>query len=430
MHFIKRHPLVRTLLGLRGNQRACIYPEPLWGIPYNLYAPFATLFMYALGVNDAQIGIILSIGMVFQVIASLMAGILSDKLGRNNTTVIFDLLSWSVPCLIWALSQNFWWFLVASVFNSMWQITNVSWNCLLVEDCDQKQLVDIYTWATISGLLAVFFAPISSILVSRFDLVPTVRMLYIFSFILMTIKFIIVRLTAKETTQGKIRMEQSKHTPVFKMLLEYKDIFILIAKNPKTVLILFIMVLTSITSMINGSFFPLYVTQNLKLPDYLLAYFPMVRAALMLVFIFVIQKRLERFPFRVVMSIGFVLYIASVAFLLSQKPLTGDVAGLPLQAFSQLIAYIIIETIGYIFVVPRKDSLVVMFVDPQERARITSLIYVIMIGFTSPFGAIIGRISSINRAYPFYISIALYTAMAIAILLPFGHKHNPKEESA
>ena len=71
---LKRHPLVKTLLELEGNPRICVYLEPLWGIPYNLYSPFATLFMYNLGVSDEQIGLLLSIGMVFQVLASLLGG--------------------------------------------------------------------------------------------------------------------------------------------------------------------------------------------------------------------------------------------------------------------------------------------------------------------------------------------------------------------
>ena len=61
---LKRNPLVKTLLELKGNPRICVITEPLWGIPYNLYSPYATLFMYNLGVNDEQIGLLLTIGMI------------------------------------------------------------------------------------------------------------------------------------------------------------------------------------------------------------------------------------------------------------------------------------------------------------------------------------------------------------------------------
>ena len=65
---ILNHPLLELLKHNKGNPRTLILMEPLWGIPYNLIAPFATLYMYSQGVTDVQIGLILSITMVFQVL--------------------------------------------------------------------------------------------------------------------------------------------------------------------------------------------------------------------------------------------------------------------------------------------------------------------------------------------------------------------------
>lgn len=213
-----KHPLINTLINLEGNQKACVYTEPLWGIPYNLYAPYATLYMYALGVKDQQIGLLLSIGMMLQVFAALFGGIATDKLGRRKCTFIFDLVSWSIPSLIWTFSQNFWWFLAATIFNSMWLITSNSWNCLMVEDCPSNLLVDIYTWCTISGLLAVFFAPLAGILVSKATLIPAMRIIYGLTFVMMTAKFIILYFYSKETKQGLRRLEETKDQRIIEML--------------------------------------------------------------------------------------------------------------------------------------------------------------------------------------------------------------------
>ena len=65
---LNTHPLLRVLADNGGNPRTLILIEPLWGIPYNLIAPFATLYMYTQGITDVQIGLILSIAMVFQVL--------------------------------------------------------------------------------------------------------------------------------------------------------------------------------------------------------------------------------------------------------------------------------------------------------------------------------------------------------------------------
>ena len=69
-----RHPLVRMLLSLRGNPRACVYTEALWGIPYNLYAPYMSIYMLALGLKDSQIGLLITIGMVVQIFSAILGG--------------------------------------------------------------------------------------------------------------------------------------------------------------------------------------------------------------------------------------------------------------------------------------------------------------------------------------------------------------------
>ena len=86
----KQHALIRVLANNHGNPRTLILIEPLWGIPYNLITPFATLYMYTLGVTDVQIGLILSVTMAVQVVIAFWGGILTDKLGRKFTTMLGD----------------------------------------------------------------------------------------------------------------------------------------------------------------------------------------------------------------------------------------------------------------------------------------------------------------------------------------------------
>jgi MFS family permease len=116
---LKQHSLFTTLKSLRGNPRGIVFSEPLWGIPYNLYAPYVSVYMLALGLKDQQIGLIVSVSWGFQVVLALMSGMVVDKLGRRRTTLIADILSWSVPALISALAQNFWYFLAAGMINSI-----------------------------------------------------------------------------------------------------------------------------------------------------------------------------------------------------------------------------------------------------------------------------------------------------------------------
>ena len=214
----KSNPLFNTLVQLKGNPRACVWTEPLWGIPFNLYAPYASLYMIALGVTTSQVGLIASLGMFVQVFSALVSGAITDKLGRKRTTFIFDLISWSIPCLIWAVAQNFTYFVIAAIINGLWRITANSWSCLLVEDANPDTLVDIFSWTHIAGLLAAFVAPLAGVFVGRYGLVPTVRVLYLFAFVSMTAKFVILNVFATETKQGEIRQRETANQSILSIL--------------------------------------------------------------------------------------------------------------------------------------------------------------------------------------------------------------------
>lgn len=397
--------MISTLFVLKGNPRACLFTEPLWGIPYNLYIPFATLYMYALGVKDGQIGLLLTIGMVLQGLSPLFGGIITDKFGRRKVTFLVDLISWSIPCLLWMFAQNFWWFVAAAVFNSVWLVTNTSWQCLLVEDCDPKLLVNVFTWINVAGLLSVFFAPLSALFVSEISLVPTVRILYAVAFVSMSAKFIVLYIFSTETEQGKKRMRESKHQSIGSLLMGYKAVFQKMAASRQMLLILAIFILINISGISVNSFFSLYITKNLGIPDRYVALFPIGRAVIMLLFIFLFQSGINRLKYRPVLLWGFFAYIASHVMLLLARP----------NSSILIICYTILEAAAYALIIPRRDSLGALFIDKEDRARVMSLIYVIMLAVSSPFGFLIGWLSSMNRQYPFILNIILFAITALII---------------
>ena len=141
---LQKHPLLRTLFELRCNPRACVFTEPMWGLSMNLCLPYATVYMLTFGMSDIEVGIITSIYMFSQMIFAFISGAIIDKMGRRLSTAIFDFICWSLPCLIWAFSQGFWFFVVAALLNGTMKITTVSWDCLLVEDAPKDKITHIY----------------------------------------------------------------------------------------------------------------------------------------------------------------------------------------------------------------------------------------------------------------------------------------------
>ena len=413
---LKYHPLIQVLGRNKGNPRTLVLIEPLWGIPYNLIAPFATLYMYTQGVTDVQIGLILSITMVVQVCFSFFAGILADKLGRKTTTMMGDFIGWGLACLVWAASQNFWLFLLAALLNCFEQINQTAWYCLLIEDADQRDLVGLYTWINIGGLVAIFFAPISGMLVSANSVVPVVRVLYLLFALTMMTKCFITYKFCHETRQGQVRKAETKGVSPFRMLGEYRQLIPMLLKNRAVVKAVAVSVLLYIANVVNTNFFSLYVTQRLGLSDNYLALFPILNAGVMLVFMVGIQHKLNALKFRAPLWAGLALYAVGALVLLLSP--VGGLGFVLLNVFCTAVAASLVN--------PRKDALLQLNLDPQERARLNALIMASTVALSSPFGYLAGWLSSIDRRLPFGFMILLFL-LAMAVV---GRIKEPQVEEA
>ena len=115
--------LLDTLRSIKGNQRACVVTEPLWAIPNNLILPFSSVYMAAIGLSDTQIGLVASLGLAAQFIAALLSGAIVDKHGRRATMLTFGLISWTIPCILWAAARDLRYFIFAAALNGLWRIT-------------------------------------------------------------------------------------------------------------------------------------------------------------------------------------------------------------------------------------------------------------------------------------------------------------------
>lgn len=395
---MKNHSLIATLKSLRGNPRGCVYPEPLWGIPFNLYAPYVSIYMLAVGLTDKDIGLILSVSWGFQIVLALLSGAITDKVGRRRTTFLFDIVAWTIPSLISALAQNFWYFLVAGIVNSVWRVTHTSWTCLLVEDAEPHQLADIYTWIHIANQIVGFIAPLAGVLIATYSLIPTVRGLYFFAAFMFTVKAAVTYWLTDETAQGKIRLQETHDLNVFHILRGYTGVFQTLIRTPRTLYAGGILLVMSITSLINGSFWGILVTEKLHIPADTIAIFPFIKSAIILTFFFTIMPWLNRQHFKLPMMVGFLGYVVSQLILIAA----------PEGGLTVLIVSVFLEACSYAAVNPLVDQLAAVSIEPKERARIQSILYVGIILLTSPFGWIAGNLSELNKNFPFFLNIGLF----------------------
>ena len=398
--------MLRFLKALKGNAKTCLVLDPLWTTPFNLYLPFATLYMFSLGLDDVEIGVLLSVGMFFQFVMALLGGVVTDKFGRRRVVLFADFVAWNIPTLLWAFAQDFWWFLAAAMVNSVFQIGVVAFECTYLDDTKEHHLQRLINWFHILWLFSVFSALISGFFVERFSLVPVMRVLYLVAFVSMGIRMIILYFRLKETSIGRQRMEATKDKSILQLLSGYKEVFLFIMRNRAMRRLLVLLPIVQIFMMVTGTFFALYATQNLGLGDYVLAYFPAARSGVALLFYFFIQNHLGRFKIQHLMGTGLALYVAAHILLLSAPP----------QNLVWLGAYALMDAWAAALFLPRLDKVVFSSIDANERARCRALINVIVLAITSPFGFLAGFLSDIDRRLPFVMNIILFIIL-IAFLL-------------
>lgn len=397
---LKEHQLVRTLVELRGNARACVFTEPMWGLSMNLCLPYATVYMLTLGMTDSQVGIVASVYMFSQMIFSFLSGAIVDKLGRRKSTAIFDFLSWSLPCLIWASSQGFWFFVVAALLNGMMKIPTVSWDCLLVEDAPKDRITRIYSLVILAGNLSALFAPISSVLVARLTLAPAIRILYINAFVVMTAKLLILYRFSTETTMGRIRREETRNKSMRELLSGYKGAARKIKTSKGTIFAIVISILVEIIAMLGSNFWQIIVSRRIGVPDTLLPIFPMAKSIITIVLFFTVISRINQSNLKWPLYGGFISTIVGCILLISIKSTS-------VWGYLILSVSLIFDALGNAVLGTLRESLVAIHADPSDRSSILALLQTTVMLVSVPFGYIGGMLSDISRALPFVLCIAL-----------------------
>ena len=403
---LRNNSLIDLLFTLEGNPKVLILLEPLWGIPYYLINPYVSLYMRENGLSKMQIGSLQTIFMVCQVIIGLFAGALADKFGRKKTTVFGDFFGWSVAMLAFAVSGSYWMFVLAYFLNSFEQINQTSWVCLLVEDAQDKDILNIHNWVTIGGMVAVIFAPLSGIFISRFSIVPVLRVLYVIFSMNMFLKSYITLKYCNETQIGMMKMAENKHTPLLTLVKQNYSVKALKSffTHGAKVRILLIQAIYGAARMIMVTFTNIYAKEQLNVPEGFLSFIPIISTGIMIVFMFGLQDRIKKI--KLPMIAGTILYILSQCMLII----------IPKDNLLMFLLYTVLEAACFALVFPRKSSLETFSLDKNHRARELALLTTLTLVLTAPFGSIAGALSELNPIYPFILNMILF-ALGFVVLL-------------
>jgi MFS family permease len=414
------NPLWRTLCSLKGNQKACVFSEPLWAIPNNLFLPFASIYMAAVGLQDKQIGMIVSLGLAMQLIWGMFSGAIVNKYGRRKMILVFGLLTWTVPCLLWAVARGYLFFILAVFFNSMQQVISNCFNCLIFEDGDSEKLVNIWTILNLIGLFAGFISPIAGICIDRFTLVPTMRVIYTLSMVLMTIKFILQYCMSQESEEGKRCIKEYKGKSLLSLSFSGWGESVFALRQPRLLLCVILGALLTCFNNIHDTFWPLFVTKAYGVSDSLISTFSLVTSITSIVVFMLVSSRIKIHSIRYPLLVGMGLHALSLIILL---------AFLPTTALWAVFFSVICKAFALAVLNPLIESIMLVVVPENGRARINSLVIAVMLLISIPAGWIAGYLSQYNRALPMVMNLCfIFIGIIVSLFIVHVFQTHQKEE--
>lgn len=404
--------IIRSFKALKGNTRISVLFEPMWGIPFNLFNFYLSLYMKSQGVTDRQIGYLISTGFIFSTIFSLFAGVITDTLGRKRTTFIFDFISWPITMIIYAVSNNFWMFALATFTNSTVRIVAVSWNLMVVEDADSEQRVAAFNLLNIINISAGIIIPAAGLLVNAVGIVKAERIFLIFAALSMSIMIIGRNRFYTETKAGQTIISENR-----KRALEgspkqglFSGVFSVLKKRPEVILVICIVVLFNIYVPIGtftSLYFAPYMTEVLGIGTSRVSILGGVYSVTTLLIFIFINPIISRYNRRLNMVIGLIIQAFSLLLFIV----------IPHKSMILTIISVILFAIGFGVFRPLLDSLLADTTEGNERARIYSLMNTLTCILTSITGAVSGYLYVLNPRLIYILSIIILSACIIILII-------------
>jgi MFS family permease len=397
---LKPANFIRSFQCLKGNTRTSIIFEPLWGIPYALYSFYLSLYMKSQSISDRQIGFLISIGFIASIIAASFGGLITDRLGRRRTTVIFDLLAWPGSLLIYLISGNFWAFLLAQVVNSLSKVTAVSWNLMVVEDATIPEQVTAYNLINTVNICVGIFTPLAGIMIREMGIVNGERILIEFAVVSMSVMILGRHHYYRETGVGQQILHERRAALQRKAAPKGEGLLKILAKRPLVLLALCCSVLFNAYLPI-GTYQSLYyapfLTEALKLDKATIAILGGVNAAVMfIIFVFVIP-RCAHFNRLLLMAAGAVAQIIALLMFIT----------IPAGQFFAAILCVVLFAIGFGMTKPFMDAVLAEVTDGKERAKIYAFYNVAVSMGSAGMGFISGFLYDRNPALIYVVSIGI-----------------------
>jgi MFS family permease len=268
------------------------------------------------------------------------------------------------------------------------------------------------------GLLAGFISPLVGLCIDRFTLVPSMRVIYLISLILMSVKFVLHYRLANESEIGKQRIEECQNSSLFALTFGGWSVFVNELRHTGLLLYVILMTLITCFNITQATFWPLFVTNSYSVSTSMIAVFPLVKAIITLAVYLFITSRISMHSIRRPLLMALGTHFIGLSLLILCLPFAK--AAIAAVFFSAICEAAALAVLG-----PLCESIMSVAIPGKERARVNSLITAMILLISIPIGAIAGQLSQHNRMLPLVLNICLLIAeMLVVIIITYRNRAN------
>ncbi|AWN24710.1 MFS transporter [Deinococcus irradiatisoli] len=267
----------------------------MWGIFGVVVMYYAPLYMSGVGLSSAQIGLLGSFTLACSFAFQLLAASITNRLGRRRTTLIWDLISWTLPMFIWATAHSLAAFLVAAFLSASGRIVAVSWSLLLIEDVEQPQQARVFGIINLINAFCGLLTPLVGLVIARAGVVPTLRTFYLLGGVGMTVMFLWRNALTQETRNGEAAMREHRDLKPWQSLARNLHQLQDLRNRPGLPGVVAFYVLTVFTEQMN-LFQILFFSQTLRFGASAVSLVPVASAAVTILMYSQVLRRLAGVP--------------------------------------------------------------------------------------------------------------------------------------
>ena len=395
---------------VRGNASEILFTQVVWSIAFVVYTPFLTQYMLRLGMSTQQVGVVSAAATAAGMAASVFAGWITDRLGRRETYTLFDLISWSSACALWAISNNFAWFLFAGIVNALTRIGGVAHTCLLTEDVAPEDRMAVFSAMSIASVVAGFFSPLANLLINPYGLVTAMRAIYAGSAVIYTIIFIRRYLRLTETPIARQMKAEAKRAPPLRALKDYPALVRHIWGNKLLLVLILLRAVFFMQMTLRSTYISIALIQGLGFDDTVLSQINLVGAAVTLIVQITVIPKLAGAEQQKPLLAGLCACLAGYAVLLA----------CPAGNMPVMLASIVISSVGGVLCNMLIETLFANTADDKRRATLIGFMTFVTMAIQIPFTLLCGYAAALpvyGPMLPMAIGALLYLCCIVLLAL-------------